>query len=419
VRKKKIFFIATRIAGTDGVSLECEHLRDIFLRMGWDVTFLAGQLDRPGFVVPELFFQSPEIVKVHDRVVWGNSNFSEVEAKIFALAGKIEGKLREIVGNGNKPDLLFVPNVLSLPVHFPLAVAVTRIIEEFKIPTIARHHDFWWERERFLKSDCFPFFKRWFPPNLPFIKHVTINSFAQTELKIRTGLQSELIWDTFDFDSDIQKSDSYSKKWRSDFNITESDIVFLQATRIVPRKRIEIAIDLVKKLGNPKIVLVIAGYSGDEGKEYEKKLKKLAKKSGIRYRFIGGSVNARRKLLKRVIKGREIKRRIYTLWDCFRNCDFVVYPTAFEGFGNQFVETMYFKKPIVLTPYAVYKKDIKPLGFETIEITKDVGESAISKINELLGNTEEIKRITETNFKLGEKYLSYNFTQKKLEKLLS
>ena len=178
----RIWFVSTRIAGNDGVSLEAERWKQILTRMGHNVVFVAGELDRRGILIPELHFNSPKIVDLHDKVVYGNSHYKKVEKDIFDIAGTIEGKLREAI-NGKKPDLLIVANVLSLPMHFPFAVALTRVIEEYNIPTIARHHDFWWERQRFLKSSMFPFFKRWFPPSISQIKHVVINSDSQKSLK--------------------------------------------------------------------------------------------------------------------------------------------------------------------------------------------------------------------------------------------
>lgn len=415
----RVSFIATRIAGTDGVSLEAERWRDILTKMGHKVTFIAGQLDRKGILIPELHFQTPNVVKIYDKVVYSKNSFSKVEAEVFAVAGKIEGLLREVMNNGGKPDLLIIPNVLSLPMNFPLAVAVSRLIEEFKIPTIARHHDFWWERQRFLRSSLFPFFKRWFPPDLPQIKHVTINSLAHDEFKKRTGLPSEIIWDSFDFDSKENLQDAYSKHFREDFKLKANDIIFLQATRIVPRKRIELSIKLVNKLNNPRVVLIIAGYSGDEGRNYEAKLRRLAKKSGIRYRFISHYVNSHRRVVRKYIKGKETKRRIYTLWDSFKNADFVVYPTKKEGFGNQFVETIYFKKPLILTPYPVYTRDIKPMGFSVVEMDESIGKGTLKDINELLKLPLKAQEIVEKNFKIGEKYLSYKWAEVKISKLIS
>lgn len=410
--------LATRIAGNDGVSLETEHWRKILTSMGHEVTFIAGQLDRAGILLPDLHFNHLRTAKLYNEVVYGKNNFAKVEANIFSQAGIIEGKLRDIF-RSNNPDLLIVPNVLSLPMHFPLAVALSRIIEEKNLPTIARHHDFWWERDRFNNSTLFPFYQRFFPPLLPSIKHVVINSLAQNEFHKRTGIKPSVIWDTADFGSVKHKKDSFSSHWREDFEIEDDDIVFLQATRIVPRKRIELSIELIERLNNPKAVLVVAGISGDEGAEYERYLKAIVRKKGTRVKFVGRYVNSHRKIFdQRTLFKQKKSKRIYTLWDSYINADFVTYPTELEGFGNQLVEAVLFKKPLILTPYEVYKSDIRPLGFKTIEMPDKITSETLSKVNVLIDKPDEVEKIVNHNFELGKKYLSYEWTKKQLEKLI-
>lgn len=410
-----IVILATRISGNDGVSLEAVHWKEILERMRHKVTLVAGELDRPGICIPELHFQHPQVVVIHDKVISGKGDYRQIEADIFEIAGRVEGRLREIFNSDQRVDLLVVPNALSIPMHFPLAVALSRTIEELKIPTIARHHDFWWERKRFLNSTMFPFFKRWFPPILPNIHHVVINSAAKAEFKKRLGVKAELIWDTFDFRSDLNKIDSFSKAWREDFGIEEDNLVFLQPTRVVPRKRIELSVELVKRLENPKIILVIAGQSGDEGRGYEVEMKRLAMKSKIRFLIIGDYVNSKRRLIKTSNQNMAQRHRIYTLWDCYVNADFITYPTRVEGFGNQFVETMYFKKPIILTPYPVFKMDIQPLGFNTVMMPHRVTKKVVEDVKSLIDNPNKRKKMVEENFKLGKKYLSYDCVKGKLK----
>lgn len=409
----KVVILSTRIAGNDGVSLEAHHWKDVLTKMGHTVTFVAGKLDTDGYVIPELSFQNPKVVRMHDNIVYKNVPFSEIEPQVFAYAGVIEGKLRELFQGDMKPDLLIVKNVFSIPMHFPLAIALARVIQELNINTIARHHDFWWERERFLKSEMFDFWKRWFPPQIPQITHVVINSIAQKELKERMGIDATIIWDSFDF-SIKPKMDQYARHFRSDFRIGPTDKIILQATRIVPRKRIELAIELVAKLNDPRVVFVCAGYAGDEAGDYEKKLKRLAKEAGIRYRFIGNSVNSHRRVLGTNGK----RKRIYTLWDAFLNADLVTYPTELEGFGNQFVETMYFGKPIVVTPYPVFEADIAPLGFDYISMPNMVTPEVLKEVRETLSDQIRQKEIARKNFSLGKQYLSYGWVEKKLEAII-
>ncbi len=405
----RIQILGYRVAGLDGVTLECENWKNVLTRMGHEVTFVAGDLDREGILLPGLHFKTPIIAKIHDQVAYNNTDYKKVERRIFEQAGKLEAKLRVHFRQYGTPDLLILPNVLSLPMHFPLAVSLTRVIEEMQIPTIARHHDFWWERDRYNKSHMFSFWQRWFPPQLPNLWHTVINSPARDELKKRTGIDAQIISDSFDFTQKYPKKDKYCEHFREDFGLANDDFVFLQATRVIPRKRIELAIELIAKLNNPKAVLVIAGHEGDEQYGYMDSLKKKAKDFSARCLFIGNRVRSRREYSG--------KRRYYTLWDCYLNADAVTYPTEIEGFGNQFVEAVFFKKPVIITPYPVYTADIKPLGFKAIEMSESIDQKTLDVVQELIENPSSFKMITEQNFELGKKYMSYEWVEGKLEKL--
>ncbi len=415
-----IIILSYRISGNDGVSLECKHWKEILTRMGHRVRFLAGELDSPGILMPELHFQWPHVMDLHDKVVYGGGKLKQVEDKIFDVAGTIEGKIRKTFSRGHKVDLLIVANAFSIPMHFPLAIALKRVIEDFDIPTISRNHDFWWERKRFLKSRLFPFFQKWFPPNLPNMKHVVINSESQRQLKLRFGIDSTIIPDSFDFSvTKLLKKDSYAKSFKAEFGIMKDDIVFLQATRIIPRKRFEYSIKFMQKLNNPNALLVMAGHAGDEGREYKEQIKKLADEAGIRYMFIGDGVNSRRRVVMIPSAGKPGRKKIFTLWDCYLNSDFVLYPTKLEGFGNQLIEAFYFKKPVIMTAYPVFKADIAPLGFNVILMNERLTLGSVKKTRFLLNNSIKRNKMVDKNFELAKENFSYEATTRKIQNLLN
>ena len=91
-----IAILSTRISGIDGVSLEAERWREVLLSMGHNVTFIAGQLDRYGLLIPELHFQHPKVVNLYQNIVYSRGGYKDIEAELFDLSGTIEGKLREI-----------------------------------------------------------------------------------------------------------------------------------------------------------------------------------------------------------------------------------------------------------------------------------------------------------------------------------
>ena len=116
---------------------------------------------------------------------------------------------------------------------------------------------------------------------------------------------------------------------------------------------------------------------------------------------------------------REIKKgkRVYTLWDCFRNCDFVTYPSEFEGFGNQFIEAVNFRKPIFVNRYDVYKADLEPLGFDAVAVDGAVTDEAVDQVLSILADKKLENEMVEKNYRIGKKYFSFDATMKKIERL--
>ncbi len=406
-----IGFLSFRIAGTDGVSLEAERWALILQRMGHQVTMLAGELDRKGILIPSLHFQEPLMHLIGEKAIQRGVSFKKLRGKVFKLAERIEDDLQETFTKF-RFDHLIVANSFSLPVNFSLGVALDRVIKRLEIKTTSRNHDFWWERDRFSKMtpDWRLFLQEHFPPQQNrLLSHLTINSLAKKELKKRTGLDSMVIGDSFDFNNSFSKPSVNGEYWRRDFRIKKEDIVFLQATRIIPRKQIELAIELVHRLKDPRIVLVVAGYSGDEGRDYLSHLRGLIGRTGIRARFIGDRIGARNSFRN--------NQRIYTLWDCFENCDLTTYPSRVEGFGNQFIEALYFKKPVFLNRYQVYQNDLEPLGFETITINGRLTKKAVEQVKRVLANKKLQKKMVETNFRIACRHFSFEAVQQKLAEL--
>ncbi len=64
---------------------------------------------------------------------------------------------------------MIVENALTIPINLPLGLALTEFIAETGYPVIAHHHDFYWERQRFLNNSVNDYLAAAFPPNLPSI----------------------------------------------------------------------------------------------------------------------------------------------------------------------------------------------------------------------------------------------------------
>jgi glycosyltransferase involved in cell wall biosynthesis len=408
-RVKNVGFISTRIAGTDGVSLELEKWADVFKKFGWTSFYFAGELDRPperSYLVEEAHFTHPEIKVIHNKVFGVTTRERAVSKKIYQLAIKLKDHLYDFVKKFDI-DLIIPQNALTIPLNIPLGIALTEFIAETHISTIAHHHDFYWERDRFMVNAVSDYLRMAFPPVLPSIDHIVINSVADIQLSLRTGISSHVIYNVMDFDNPPPPPDEYTFDVRQALGIEDDELFILQPTRVVQRKGIEHAIELVHRLGR-KAKLVISHASGDEGWDYEQRLKEYSKLMNVNTIFVSDIINEERGTTPD-------GRKIYTLEDIYPYADLVTYPSTFEGFGNAFLETLYFKKPIVVNTYSIYLKDIQPKGFKVIEIDGYVTDRAVEQTKQVLDNPELRKEMVDHDYELAKEYFSYTVLERILK----
>ena len=170
--------------------------------------------------------------------------------------------------------------------HIALGLAITEVAAETEMPTIAHHHDFYWERVRFSVTGVHDYIQMAFPPNLPNIRHVV------DQLRRPGGTRpcapespSIVIPNVLDFENPPQDDHEYNGNLRQEIGLEEGDVMILQPTRIVQRKGIEHAIELVKRLQDPRYKLVISHEAGDEDYDYADWLSNHAREDGVRPSF--------------------------------------------------------------------------------------------------------------------------------------
>ena len=398
---KNVAFISTRIAGTDGVSLEIEKWADIFEEEGFTCYYFAGELDRPAercYLVPEAHFTHPDIKDVYIESFNSTGRDRAISKKIYHLAIKLKDYLYEFVEKFNI-QIIIPENALTIPLNIPLGIALTEFIAETNIQTIAHHHDFYWERDRFMVNAVQDYLNMAFPPVLPSIHHVVINSVADAQLSLRTGVSARIAPNVMHFEKPPPPPDEYTSDVRQALGIEDDELFILQPTRVVQRKGIEHAIEMVHRLGR-KAKLIISHASGDEGYDYEQRLIEYSRLMKVDTVFVSDIINEQRGF---TADG----RKIYTLEDIYPYADLVTYPSTFEGFGNAFLEAIYFRKPIVVNAYSIYTKDIKPKGFSVIEIDGYVTSQAVEKTKQILDNPDLCQAMVDHNYELGKKFFSY------------
>ncbi|MCK5674105.1 MAG: glycosyltransferase family 4 protein [Spirochaetales bacterium] len=429
---KKALICHYRVGRTDGVSLEITKRASVLRETGWEVYLLAGSgSDGADFIIPELDFDRAEVRKIAENSFNTLENYSSEQLlmdDIYHLAEIIEKKLTSIIESFN-PDFILIHNILSHGRHIASALAFYNVLKKTKIPSLATHHDFYWERDDFKKPSCKSiekFLQKYVPPVLPRLEHAVISTRAAGSLRRRSSIDAAVIPDTLDFTMAPWEKDEFNKDFLKTFDLSENDILIIQATRIVKRKGLELILPIIEKLNTKeflgqlkgkqlyngkkvtetsKFVYIIAGYAEQEAEEYLQTLISYLEKRNIPYRNIQSKISA-----ERVADKSEKK---FSIFDTYTYADLVSYPSLFEGWGNQFIEAVFAKKPIMVYEYPVYKTDIKPQGYDvitlgsTVSINKQSGflklpdniiETVCNKVIETLLSPETAKKL-DNNFK--------------------
>lgn len=439
-----------RVGETDGVSLEMDKWKKVLESMGHKVYFIAGSTGTSdGYIIPEMNYRFEEDLKIERNAYLKLEDYRDENKLIEAIRKqtlRIEEALKKFLIE-NKIDLIIPNNILSIGRSIPTAMAFTNVIKELGIRCIGHHHDFYWERNNFSQPTCNfvrKVLEEYYPPKHDLISHVVINSIVQKELKARRNLDSIIIPNVFDFNEKLWEVDNYNKDFRERLGIKDNDILMLQATRVTNRKAIELAIDVVgemqkeenrkileeAKLYNGKsfnrksgIVLVLAGMI-ETADDYVERLKNRAKESNVELLFVNNLVEH-----SRCVKN---NNKIYSLWDTYVFADIITYPSIQEGWGNQFLEGLFAKKPMLVFEYDVYKEDIKEKGFKVISLEDkyELDKYGLAKVDQraikraagecikLLIDKDYREKMVEENFQSGKKHFSLESLEERLKSIV-
>jgi mannosylglucosylglycerate synthase len=438
-----------RVGETDGVSLEMDKWKIALEKMGHKVYMLAGSSgSSEAYIVPELHYKSEVNNKIVKNAYYALEDYKdakEFQKEIEGYAYKIQVGVEKFILD-YKIDVLVPNNIWSLGWGLPAGLGIYNAAKNTGVKCIPHNHDFYWERIKYSEPTC-EYVKEllldYFPPKDDFIKYVTINNIAKGELLQRKNIEATVVPNVFDFKAQEWTIDDYNKDFRQAIGVSDNDILVLQATRIAERKAIELAIDVVgemqkneniEKLYNnllydgrkftkdSKIVFVMAGLPEAEA-GYTDLLNKKAEKYGIEVLYVNDVIEHSR--------SNTGGKKYYSLWDAYAHADLITYPSVLEGWGNQLLEAIFAKKPIIIYEYPVYISDLKAKSFDLVSLgsTHDVDENglvtvkhdivlnAASKAIELLLCSEKREAVVEKNFAICEKYFSYESLGKILKKI--
>jgi glycosyltransferase involved in cell wall biosynthesis len=413
--KLNVGFVSTRFAGIDGVSLEASKWARVLKDQGHTCYWFAGELAKSE---PISLLASQANFK-DDQNQWLNHQLFGTHKKSLRLAriicnykSTIASRLKLFI-DMFQINLLVVENALAIPMHIPLGLALTDVIAETGIATIAHHHDFYWERARYLPLNGSKIYiHRAFPPHLPNIEHVVINARARENLARRRGIAATVIPNALDFENPPRFDIERIRAVRRSIGLKPDDLMFLQPTRIVRRKGIEAAIMLVKELKHRNIKLVVSHAAGDEGFEYVLKLNTLARESGVQIRFIHNMV------ADPYAPQPDANDR-FSLWEVYQAADFVTYPSLYEGFGNALLEAIYFKKPLLVNRYKIFKTDIEPKGFDVIKMDGHLTGEVVADVKNVMNDEHRREKMVTANYQIAREHYSFALLHEKFAALLS
>ena len=439
----KFALIHFRAGATDGVSLEMMKWKDILVELGHDVIFISGNNHAlPGFTIKEMDLNTQEFKDLFTNSYTALVNYkdeAQLKAKIDDTAQVIANQILKII-ESEKIDVIIPNNVSALGFSLAAGKAISLVQSQSKVKTIYHHHDFLWERERYSKPTAAfikDYLAQYFPSTNPLAIHCVINRLAQAELKRRRNIDSIVVPNVIDFNQPNWKNDEASKKLKLKLGIKEDDLVFLQATRVEDRKAIELAIDVVdevcrlkatlinQKLYNGKIFnadsriyLIIAGLNELRSDKFVE-LSKKCDASLAKVLFINDLI---------VAEKFDYANDRYLLWDAYQIADFVTYPSILEGWGNQLIEAIFTRKPILIYEYPVYVSDLKSFNLDLVSLgsSYNINQNGLVSVDPetvklaakdiigILTNNNEYQRITDHNYKIAKREFSYE----KLENIL-
>ncbi len=413
-RTPRIGFVSTRISGTDGVSLEICKWSEVLESLGYDCYYITGVSDRAPertFLIEEADFLHPEIEEINQQCFGRPLRTATLSSKLHELNQRIKAKLYDAL-EALDLDLLIAQNSLTIPMNIPLGAALVEVLLETGLPCIAHHHDFVWERDRFLVNAVEDYLCAAFPPPLPKIQHVVINSLAGEEFSRRTGMPYQVIPNVMNFAHPPEPPDEHVKDLRQRFGVADDEMLILQPTRVVQRKGIEHTIELVRRLEDVRCRLVITHEANDEGTAYRDHLCRFAELMGVDLIFAAPWIGAQR------TTGHEGCSQ-YAIWDVYPQADLVAYPSTYEGFGNAFLEAIYYRKPIFCNRYSIFRTEIEPFGFRAIVMDGFLTEDVLNEVRRVLRDEEYRQEMVEHNYQLARQHFSFERLELGLRSILA
>jgi mannosylglucosylglycerate synthase len=197
----------------------------------------------------------------------------------------------------------------------------------------------------------------------------------------QVGLEGTVVPDGFDFDRDVPRIDELA--FRSKLQVLAGDprpvgaddLVVAMPARVAINKAIELAIQFVARLNRERatlqnapeglglnrrrfsadssvVLLLPQGEDLQDNRQYLERLLAYARHLQIKLVYGGNVVVPDRRF-----RYGDLDR--YPFYGTYQAADLVCYPPEHEGFGNQVIEAVWAKRPLVVLEYPVFKRFVR------------------------------------------------------------
>ncbi|MDR5616603.1 hypothetical protein [Arsenophonus sp.] len=254
------------------------------------------------------------------------------------------------------------------------------------------------------------------PIKSKYIKYVTLNDSLAKKLKdwSNQDINIDVMSNTYLFNNNHNRINI-----RDRFNISKDDFLIARTTRIIPEKKLERDIYLVRKLNDLyikknkscSIYLIIAG-DEKENSDYSNYLRQYIKKLEIE-NFIKFSGPLQHDFI-------ENENNKPTIQDLYYSSDMVSFLTSYDydSYGNPIGEAISHKRCYISTSYEYYHEVYGQHGFKTelmnISPEKDglPDDDFIHRVYNLINDRNQTAALVKHNFNIGKNLLSNQIINK-------
>jgi len=465
-RKKDIsklnYGIIHSLAGfADGVSIVMKQVESVMINNmeipKSNIYYFVGKAKNPSPYIRQskTIWQknrTNQLINKHFKTGFGGPLSEKIEQAVW----KAKNEIKKFITD-KKIDIIIAHNT-SHAVNFVLSIALSRYFrDEITAGKKTPKYILWWhdshlERERYQKPS--PDIEKYLIEGVPgkYVEYIIfINSLqfegAQKYIleidKENSGFHKYLlhnhtvIYNTATTminsieDLENEKFTERTEKFLNEFKINEllkkyrlklDDVQFcLQHTRIVPRKRIDFALEysheLFSQLKKSKLkkamIFFISGYHGDEKGNYKKKLIRLNKKLSEKHKTNRFFLLFAEDFKNTKILFEEIPLIIRKLKGIS------TYFSEIEGFGNNLLEVLAAGLIPAVYTYPVFLRDLAKFKFKTVALNKfEITKESINEMIKVIESDRIKKAWANQNLEILKKKFSHELIAPKLKRAI-